>query len=180
MYRSLAEAAANCTRNIATGYGPIFSDRKSGGIAALLTRESNPEIQITAGGETHGQVAQLIARLQDADCGVRVSAVCTLAQFGPESSEAVPALIEVLDDRDWVVRVAAITALGEIGQAASSAIPHLIEALAKDDVCASATIALGRIGPSAQAAVEAITVLRRNRSGFIRWCAEEALRSITG
>jgi hypothetical protein len=180
MYRSLAEAAANCTRNIVTGYGPIFSDRKSLGVAAVLTR-GNPEPSEDPANtrvQPRERVPELIGALHNDDCSVRVNAVCDLARLGPDSSEAVPALIDALEDRDWVVRVAAITALGEIGAAARNAVPALIEALEKEDVCASAAIALGRIGPEAGPATEALTRLRKNRSGFIRWCAEEALRSI--
>lgn len=182
MYRSLAEAAANCTRNISTGYGPIFSDRKALGIAAVLTR-GQPETSSNAerggaNGTPEERVSALVQALKEADCGVRVNAVCDLAKLGPQSKNAVPALIDALDDKDWVVRVAAITALGEIGSDACEAVPALIEALEKEDVCASAAIALGRIGPAAKPALEPLTALRKSRSGFLRWCAEEALRSI--
>jgi HEAT repeat protein len=181
MYRSLAEAAANCTRNIATGYGPIFSDRKELGGAAILTREEplsgvlHDDLEKANPTE---RVPELINALKNADCGMRVSAVCALARLGPASEGAVPALTEALTDRDWVVRVAAITALGEIGKGAGEAVPALIEALEKEDVCASATIALGRIGPAAKSALPALGGLQKSKSGFVRWCAEEAVRSI--
>lgn len=182
MYRSLAEAAANCTRNISTGYGPIFSDRKELGIAAVLTR-GQPEASdkgepVAEKGNPEERVAVLVQALKEADCGTRVSAVCDLAKLGPQSKNAVPALIDALEDKDWVVRVAAITALGEVGNDAREAVPTLIEALEKEDVCASAAIALGRIGPAAKPAIDPLTALRKSKSGFLRWCAEEALRSI--
>jgi HEAT repeat protein len=180
MYRSLAEAAANCTRNIATGFGPIFSDRKSGGIAAVLTRDPIVEPAID-GGEDSTRVPELVEQLKNSDCAIRVNALCALARLGRESKSAVPALIQALEeDKDWVVRVAAITALGEIGDDAKEAVPVLIEALEKEDVCASAAIALGRIGPAASAALDALANVRKTKSGFIRWCAEEAMRSIHG
>ena len=182
MYRSLAEAAANCTRNIATGYGPLFSDRKALGVAAVLTPEVIPAEEWSSAEQSSKDPAQrvqeLLAALKDADCSVRVNVVCALARLGPASQSAVPALIETLDDRDWVVRVATITALGEIGENAAEAVPVLIEALANEDVCTSAAIALGRIGPAAKAAAPALTKLKKSKSGFLRWCAEEALRSI--
>jgi len=180
MYRTLAEAAANCTRNIATGYGPVFSDRKALGGAAILTRpEPLDEItRETETGDPAERVAKLVKALQEPDCGTRVSAVCALAKLGPASQEAVPALMEALEDKDWVVRVAAITALGGIGEGARAAVPALVEALEKEDVCASATIALGRIGPAAKAALEPLAALHKSKSGFVRWCAEEASRAI--
>ncbi|HYF47913.1 MAG TPA: HEAT repeat domain-containing protein [Planctomycetota bacterium] len=182
MYRSLAEAAANCTRNIATGYGPVFSDRKQLGVAAVLTR-GQPEGKDIAVAEGHAmqpteRIPVLIQALKQDDCSMRVSAVCDLARMGPLSKDAVPALIEALDDGDWVVRVAAITALGEIGADAKEAVPSLIDALDKEDVCTSAAIALGRMGTAATEAVEKLTQLRNTKTGFLRWCAEEALRSI--
>jgi HEAT repeat protein len=180
MYRSLAEAAANCTRNIATGFGPIFSDRKSGGIAAVLTRDSVEAAPVVIDGpEARNKVPELVEQLKSPDCAIRVNALCALARLGPDSKEAVPALIQALEeDKDWVVRVAAITALGEIGDDAKEAVPVLIEALDKEDVCASAAIALGRIGPAARAALEALARVGKTKSGFVRWCAEEAVRSI--
>jgi HEAT repeat protein len=183
MYRSLAEAAANCTRNIATGYGPVFSDRKSLGVAGVLTR-GRPEASGAAPEEAPAvmnpaeRIPVLVRAMKESDCSLRVSAVCDLARMGPLCKEAVPALIEALDDPDWVVRVAAITALGEIGGDAREAVPALIDALDKEDVCTSAAIALGRIGKSASDATEKLTDLRASKSGFLRWCADEALRSI--
>jgi HEAT repeat protein len=187
MYRTLAEAAANCTRNIATGYGPVFSDRKSLGVAAILTRgrpetstEKIPDQPVAEQPVINPseRVPVLVQAMKDDDCSLRVSAVCDLARMGPLSKDAVPALIEALDDRDWVVRVASITALGEIGNDAKEAVPVLIDALEKEDVCTSAAIALGRIGHGAAEAIEKLTQLRNTKTGFLRWCAEEALRSI--
>jgi HEAT repeat protein len=181
MYRSLDEAAANCSRNIATGFGPVFSNRKSGGIAAVLMPDPVEEpVEALGDAPDSSRVPALVGQLQDFDCGVRVNALCALTRLGRDSKDAVPALIQALEeDKDWVVRVAAITALGEIGDDARAAVPALIEALAKEDVCASAAIALGRIGPAASAALSALSAARKNKSGFIRWCAEEAARAIS-
>ena len=55
---------------------------------------------------------------------------------------------------------------------------RLIEALCREDVCVSAAIALGRIGPPAKEAIEPLTHLKRRKLGFDCWCAEEALRLI--
>ena len=84
MYRSLAEAAANCTRNIATGYGPLFSDRKALGAAAVLTR-GQPEMtesEVMLRNDPVEQVARLVEALKETDCSTRVSAVCDLARLG--------------------------------------------------------------------------------------------------
>jgi len=181
MFRSLAEAAANCTRNIVTGYGPVFSDRKQLGVAAVLMRGQPDGSDVIAGASAQQpaeRVPILIQAMKEEDCSARVSAVCDLARMGPSSKEAVPALIEALEDRDWVVRVASITALGEIGSEAKDSVPALIEALDKEDVCTSAAIALGRMGSAATAALERLTELRNTKTGFLRWCAEEAMRSI--
>jgi HEAT repeat protein len=181
MYQSLEEAAANCARNIATGFGPIFSDRKNlGGAAVLMPPE--PEHCFLAGfteeSTNDEHVAEIIYALKDSDGCVRASAVCALAKLFPPPKEAVPALLEALEDSDWVVRIAAIIALGELGGLASDAVPALIAELCQEDVCASAAIALGRIGPPAKNAHEALSALLNHQSDFVRWCAKEALKSI--
>ncbi|HEY3320984.1 MAG TPA: HEAT repeat domain-containing protein [Planctomycetota bacterium] len=161
MYRTLAEAAANCTRNISTVGSSTISKRSS----ALTPERADP-------------VHELLEEMKEGDCSKRVGAICALAELGPRAASAVPALVSSLDDIDWVVRVAAITALGELGASARESVPALVETLQKDDVCVSAAIALGRIGPEARAATEALTELRQRKTGFDCWCVEEALRLI--
>jgi len=163
MVRTLAQAAANCARNITAGIDPIITDRRTN-ISPLIIGED--------------RVATLIDALKMGDCSQRVKAICGLADMGVDAQAAVPALMEAMEDRDWVVRVAAITALGELGSAAGLAVPGLIEALEKDDICVSAAIALGRIGKEAASAIEPLRRLKKRKQGFDCWCADEALRAI--
>ena len=165
MYRTLAEAAANCTRNITAGLDPVLTNDSRHRIPPVLSRED--------------RLNSLLEDLQDRDNGKRVAAICQVAELGAHGAAAIPTLINSLDDSDWVVRVAAITALGEMGDNAAEAVPALIEALDKEDVCVSAAIALGRIGPVAKEAIEPLRNLSRRKQGFDCWCAEEALRLIT-
>ncbi|HYG74908.1 MAG TPA: HEAT repeat domain-containing protein [Planctomycetota bacterium] len=164
MVQSLAEAAANCTRNITAGIEPVLAPSGTGRLEASGSRED--------------RVVGLIYDLKNGDCSRRVAAICALAELGKEAADAVPHLIEAVEDSDWVVRVAAVTALGELGSAARPAVPALIEAIEKDDICVSAAIALGRIGPAASAAIEPLKRLRKRKQGFDHWCADEALRAI--
>lgn len=167
MFKTLAEAAANCTRNISAGIEPVMQDttRRRRTITPLITYDD--------------QVHLLLQDLKSEDTSKRVSAICALAEIGSKAASAVPALIETVEDLDWVVRVASITALGEIGPAARDAVPALIEALGREDVCVSAAIALGRIGPAAAEALEPLTNLKLRKLGFDCWCAEEAVRLIS-
>lgn len=165
MFKTLAEAAANCTRNITAGMDPVLTDTKRRrSISALISIDD--------------QLHFLLQDLKNDDTSKRVSAICSVAEIGPKAAPAVPALMDAVEDIDWVVRVAAITALGEIGPGACEAVPVLIGALSREDVCVSAAIALGRIGPAASEAREPLTELKRRKLGFDCWCAEEALRLI--
>jgi len=167
LYKSLAEAAANCKQNLTAGLGSVL-------------RVSNPVI-VTDTVPKMGLESKLesyIQALKDQSCAARVNAACNLAEYGSRAACAVPALIDTIEDRNWVARIAAITALGEIGPAASPAVPTLIEALEQHELCVSAAIALGRIGQAAQSAMPELIQLRDRSSGFERWCAEEALRGI--
>jgi len=168
MFKTLAEAAANCTRNITAGMDPVLQEtvrRRRSTISPLITYDD--------------QVHLLLLDLKSSDTSKRVSAICALAEMGTRATPAVSALIETVEDPDWVVRVASITALGEIGPAARDAVPALIDALSREDVCVSAAIALGRIGPVAAEALEPLNDLKLRKLGFDCWCAEEAVRLIS-
>lgn len=165
MFKTLAEAAANCTRNLTAGMDPVLIDNVKRRRSLCVLNDNNP-------------LDSLLKDLKNSDTSQRVSAICAVAELGARAAAAVPMLVEAVEDSDWVVRVASITALGEIGPEARDAVPILIDALQREDVCVSAAIALGRIGPAAREASEPLTELKRRKLGFDCWCAEEALRLI--
>src|SRR5687767_6230435 len=84
-------------------------------------------------GEDPFSVENLMKSLQDTDAGNRLTAVQTLATYGPGAKPAVPLLINSLRDDDADVRVAAAYALAAIGPDAEAALPELTEALKRDD-----------------------------------------------
>lgn len=181
MYRSLEEAAANCTRNIATGVGQaiVRKDIMPEANRGVLKRYAlDEEGDFSQESKSAARIQNLIECSKDDDRATRVNAVCALAELDENAEAAVPALIEAIDDNAWIVRVAAITALGEFGASAESAVGALIEALEKDEVCGTAAIALGRIGPVAKSAIPALTKLRSCKNAFLVWCADEAIRAI--
>jgi HEAT repeat protein len=111
----------------------------------------------------------------------RRSAAVSLGKIGPRASAAIPALVAALKTADaqggwWV----ASDALARIG--GPDVVPHLTEALAHadDGIRHTAVRGLGRLGPVARPAVEAIRRVSIDDSrAYIRKAAEEALRQIT-
>ncbi len=121
----------------------------------------------------------VVARLDDPDPWVRVSAVASLAVFGPAAiphisraledervawtavealarvgREAVPALIAALDHPDGRVRAAAVMALGKLR--AVEAVPAIVSLRHDDDVAEAVLRSLVMIGPLAKPHLEGL------------------------
>jgi HEAT repeat protein len=97
----------------------------------------------------------LEAALKSPDADLRVQAVFTLGQLGPD---AAPALCLALADGDPEIQTQAAATLGALGTGAAPAVPDLVRLLRSpnaETACAAAG-ALGQIGPKAAAAVPAL------------------------
>jgi len=90
----------------------------------------------------------------------------------------VTSLTAKMDQGDPLAQVRTIRAIGWFGSAAASAVPALIELLSADNKLfrREAAIALGKIGPDAEAAVPALTAL--TDLPIIGFHAKEALQKI--
>jgi HEAT repeat protein len=129
-------------------------------------------------------VPALAATLKDPDWFVRSYAAHALAQFGKEAAKAIPALGEALKDKDGHVKVAAAKAIWKIEGKVDRAVPVLIETLKDFDeshyAAGSAAEMLGKIGPSAKAAVPDLTAMLQSGWRDTRIAAAFALCKITG
>jgi HEAT repeat protein len=114
--------------------------------------------------------------LRDPDEAVRLTAVETLGDMGAEP-QVLDLLGEAFKDKALPVLVAATEATAQIG---SEAVPLLKEALRHDNarVRAAAAEGLGRIGPPAKAASEALLNAVHDKDERVRGPAIRALQSI--
>ncbi len=133
-------------------------------------------------------IASLIRRLRDPDPYERCLAAYTLRCYGPEASAAAaPGLSRALHDLDPdVCRQAALT-LGFQGPPGKAALPLLIEMLKEKPTTTrellsftrmDAAIAVGRIGPAAEAAVPALAGALQDLRPWVRGQAALALGQI--
>jgi 3-methyladenine DNA glycosylase AlkC len=127
-------------------------------------------------------VPDLIARLQDANAEVRLSAATALGRIGADGKTAVPALITALQDKDKYVRQGAADALGHFGAKAKTAVPALINALKDENkyVRLNAASALGRIGLEAKSAIPALIGALKDEKLEVRQNAASGLGGIAG
>jgi HEAT repeat protein len=130
-------------------------------------------------GRSRSLVPVLTAALQDADAGWQ--AVLVLGEIGPEAADAVPALIATLKQekvpRPLRTPPGSAIALGKIGV---GSVPALIECLrdSQPRIRTSAAIALGFVGPKAEAAVPALTGLLSDSDLEVRQAAALGLGDI--
>jgi HEAT repeat protein len=135
------------------------------------------------GGKT---LKQWIAEISHPDPGVRENAIHAVVYFGKDAREAGKALIRELNDYDPSLRVNAAIAIGLIGLEVSdleAGVKALGRLLANDSqaiVRLQAAVALGNIGPDAEAALPQITGAIRDtyNSWEVRRIATAALRSV--
>lgn len=135
-------------------------------------------------------VPALVEALDKEVPATRVKAARTLGCLGEVAAEAVPALTEASHEADPDVRLAAAKALWNITATADLVVPALVELLnvkvtAEPEAGESRrrwlqTVmeALGRIGPSATAAVAALKALAKDRNRHVREAALVTLGKI--
>jgi uncharacterized protein (TIGR02996 family) len=117
--------------------------------------------------------ALLVRALGEQDRWVRESVVRALAQIGPA---AVPTLVAGLHDKSELLRrVMAANVLGEIGLGAVEAVPALVTALSDEDIEASVSQALIKIG---RGAVPALITALADKNSTVRTHATELLGCI--
>jgi len=124
----------------------------------------------------------LIRELDDQD-GDRTSAAGTLSSIGPEAREAVPALIGTVrrqDDWQWAARDNSVLALAKIAPESEAVVEALMDALndPNENVRYSAAAWLGNLGAVARKAVPALKETLKDKHGFVRRHASEAIQKI--
>jgi HEAT repeat protein len=163
-------------------------------------REHAAQALFEMGSKELAAVPLLIGLLGDESADVRSSTADALGTIGPQAKAAVPALTRALDDKDRRVRRQAASALAHMGCEAEPAVPALIKLLEDESSAArqdtanprgrqqrregewtargAAALALGSIGPPAEAAVPALTELLRDKTADVRYSAAWALGGI--
>lgn len=127
--------------------------------------------------------APLVRACGDAVEQVRDQAVAALEDLGPPPAKAIGDLIALVSYGDPLVAYWATTLLGRAGGDAASAAPALAEYLASPADLAvrqRAAWALGKIGPPAASAREALDRAARDADPRLSRLATEALAAIGG
>ena len=127
--------------------------------------------------------AQLVRACGDADEQVREQAVAALEDLGPPPAEAIGQLIALVAHADPLVAYWATTLLGRAGEDAASAVPALAGCLASPadlSVKQRAAWALGKIGPLAASARDALNRAAGDADPRLSRLATEALAAISG
>jgi len=134
------------------------------------------------GGPAAPALPGLTRLLRDSDLDLQLAAVTALEQFGPAAVPALPALVSVGQRHNAPeLRVAAIHALEAIGlPGLVPAIPALAAAVADADgqVRLAAIALLGKLGPAAQEAVDALRQASMDRTPEVQQEATAALLQI--
>jgi HEAT repeat protein len=135
-------------------------------------------------------VPDLIAALAAKDSAIRQKAARILGCLGEVAAEAVPALTAALRDKDVDVRLAAAKCLWNVAKSADAVVPALVDLLGQAGGAGrmagevrrrylqTVIEALSRVGPSATAAVSALTALTKDSDRNIRESALSALQAI--
>ncbi len=161
-------------------------------IAALLRRLSATnaderaeaaEALCRAGEAASAAAADLVRACGDADDRVREWAAAALEELGPPPPDATKNLAELAGSSDPLVAYWAVTLLGRTGASAASAatlLAGLVDAAADMAVRQRAAWALGKIGPGARAARDALTRAAGNSDPRLARLAAEALSLVGG
>lgn len=134
-----------------------------------------------AGGAAAAAALDLVQACGDADDRVREWAVAALEDLGPPPAELTGQLIDLVADRDPLVAYWATTLLGRVGQDAATAVPALVKCLesaADLSVRQRAAWALGKIGPAATAARDALGRAAGDADPRLARLAAEAIAAI--
>lgn len=108
------------------------------------------------------------------------TAATALGKIGPDSFEV---LLAAFKDtaKSKAVREKVLEALGDLGKASKSAVPEITDALKDTDLRFSAAVALGKIGPDASGANEALKTIaedKKERDKAFREAVSSALKKI--
>lgn len=125
----------------------------------------------------------LVRACGDADERVREWATAALEELGPPSPDATKSLTDLAGAGDPLVAYWAVTLLGRSGAGAASAVTVLagvVDAAADMAVRQRAAWALGKIGPAAGTARDALTRAAGNSDPRLARLAAEALALVGG
>jgi hypothetical protein len=133
------EMDATVRSSSAAAIGGMKDPPKSAGPVMIgLLEESSPSLRVTGISSLHKFVAKdklvpmIVPLIKDDDKQVRIRALITLRDLGPDAREALPNVMEALKDQEKWVQEIAIGTVGHLGKAAQSAIPTL-KAIADGD-----------------------------------------------
>ena len=144
-------------------------------------RADAAEALCRAGHAAHSAVVPLVKACGDEDARVREWAVAALEEIGEPASDTIPVLAGLAGSGHPLVAYWAVTLLGR--SAAAEAAPSLTACL--DDACPievrqRAAWALGKIGPAAKGACEALRHAHGDADPRLARLAGEALAAIGG
>jgi hypothetical protein len=167
-----------------------MGDSSSGDVSALIEqlasadggrRAEAAELLCRAGAAATVAVVPLVKACGDSDDRVREWAVAALEDIGPPPSVAIGQLTDSAGGTDPLGAYWAITLLGRSGQAAAPAVGVLagcVTSSADSAVRERAAWALGKIGPAAAAAREALQEAAAQGDARLARLAREALAAI--
>jgi HEAT repeat protein len=149
----------------------------------LELRRAAAEILSRMGEDAAPAAVALVRVCSDVDEQVREHAVAALEDLGPPPADAIAQLVALVDHKDPLVGYWATTLLGRAGEDAESAVPALtkcVDSTADLAVRQRAAWALGKIGPAAAAARDALTRAAGQADPRLARLATEALEEIGG
>ena len=136
-----------------------------------------------AGKVAAGAAVPLVKACGDTDERVREYAVAALEDLGPPPQDAIASLTALVKEVDPLTAYWAVTLLGRAGQDAETAVAVLADCIdsgADLSVRQRAAWALGKIGPAAKAASEALGRAAGNTDVRLARVAKEAIEAISG
>lgn len=136
-----------------------------------------------AGEEAAAAAVPLVRGCGDADERVREAAVAALEDMGPPPADVIGQLGELVGHRDPLVAYWAATLLGRAGEDAAATVPVLaacVGSSADMSVRQRAAWALGRMGPAALPAKDALQTARADADQRLARLAAEAIDAIGG
>ncbi len=186
LVRSLRHISPEVRRTAAEALGKM-GGAAAGARAALeeAARDEDGEVRSQAiralgaiGGPTPASTERILAWLRDSDPLVRAAAVESMGQSSEPSEATLSALMLLLDDANDQVKVEVTKVLPNLAGATPAVIDGLCRRLLEDDsdwVQVYAALALGKLGPAAEAAGGPLLHAARNGVVSVR---EQAMRAI--
>jgi HEAT repeat protein len=127
-------------------------------------------------------VAALIEALNEGTMSLRAAVIEALGALGQDAKEALGPLRGLLKKTEVKQQLLILDAIAEMKDDAKDTVPDLIGLLhdkAEKDLRAAAAFTLGRIGPAASAAVDALKARLEDPDGGVRLHAAHSLNNIT-